>query len=217
MIVGARAVAASGSDEFGRGISFLDGVYAFAATLLIANVDAPPPEAWHSFEALAESQVYTQLFGFALSFTVIAVFWRENVRIIRRLSGLDGPTIAMNLFAASLVILLSFTTQGISDPDSAMLQLPTVVYAVNIALVALAQTAMYELARSRGLERVPVPPRVHRAVLLDSLLTPAVFLLSIPVTLTLDANAGKLSWALLLVIGPISGALIKRTARRAGL
>lgn len=200
--------------EFGRGVSFFDAVYGFAVTLLIANVDAPPPEAWRSLSALAESGVPAQLIGFALSFTVIAVFWRLNVRLMRRLAGLDGLTTALNLVPAALVVLIAFTTQGISDPASADLALPTAFYALNIALVALAQTVMFQVARSRGLERVPTGARANRLDLIDSLITPLVFLLSIPLALFVDPNAAKWSWATLIVLGPLSGRLTMRALDR---
>jgi uncharacterized membrane protein len=200
--------------EFGRGVSFFDAIYGFAVTLLIANVDAPPPEIWGSMATLAASGVPAQLLGFALSFTVIAVFWRLNVRLMRRLAGLDGPTTVLNLTAAALVILIAFTTQGISDPDSTELSLPTAFYALNIALVALAQIVMYQVARARGLERVRSTARMNRLQLMDALVTPLIFLLSIPIALFVDATTAKWSWALLLVIAPLTGRLVERADSR---
>ena len=204
------------SNEFGRGISFLDAIYGFAATLLIANVDAPPAEAWTSLTALGESGVPTQAFGFALSFAVIAVFWRVNVRLIRRLRGLDGVTLAINLVAAGLVILIAYTTQGISDPSTADLPLPTAFYAANIALVALCQTVMFEVARARGLERVPTSRRHNLLDTAGALMSPVVFLVSIPIAMTWGATAGKLTWASLLVLGPLTGILTARAIRAGG-
>jgi len=204
------------SNEFGRGISFFDAIYGFAATLLIANVDAPPAEAWTSLQALAESAVAGQALGFALSFTVICVFWRVNVRLIRRLRGLDGITTGINLVAAGLVILIAYTTQGISDPSTADLPLPTAFYAANIALVALCQTVMFELARVRGLERVPTSSRRNLLNTAGALVSPLVFVVSIPIAMTWGATAGKLTWATLLVLGPLVGILTERAIRRGG-
>lgn len=203
------------SNEFGRGISFLDAVYGFAATLLIANVDAPPAEAWTSLEALDESGVTSQALGFALSFTVIAVFWRINVRLVQRLRGLDGVTTFINLVAAGMVILIAYTTQGISDPSTAELPLPTAFYAANIALVAFCQTAMYQVARARDLEMMPASRRENLLDTAAALVTPVVFLLSIPIALTWGATAGKLTWASTLLLAPLAGTLTAR-ARRSG-
>ena len=203
------------STEFGRGISFLDAIYGFAATLLIANVDAPPAEAWTSLEALGESGVTSQALGFALSFTVIAVFWRVNVRLVRRLVGLDGITTFINLTGAALVILIAYTTQGISDPSTSDLALPTALYAANIALVAICQTAMFQVARLRGLERVPTSGRLNALDTAAALVTPLVFLVSIPIAMAFGATAGKLTWAVTLVLGPLCGILAARAHRAA--
>ena len=207
------AFAAADSSEFGRSISFLDAVYGFAATLLIANVDAPPAEAWTSLDALSRSGAPAQALGFALSFTVIAVFWRVNVRLLRRLRGLDGVTVFVNLVGAALVVLIAFTTQGISDPATADLPLPTAFYAANIVLVALCQVVMYQLARARGLELTPSSRRDNVIDTADALVTPLVFLVSIPIALAFGATAGKLTWAVALVLGPLSGILSARATR----
>jgi uncharacterized membrane protein len=204
------------SFEFGRGISFLDAIYGFAATLLISNVDAPPAEAWKDLPSLAQSGLPTQVFGFALSFAVIAVFWRANARVTRQLRGIDGPTMFLNLMGAALVILLAFTTQGISDPDSAELALPTALYAANIALVALILLLMFEVGRARGLERHPLTRRQNGWYLVNSLMTPMVFLASIPVAILLGATPAKLVWASLFVLGPLGGVLAARAKAEGG-
>ena len=206
-------VDATDSMPFSRGVSLYDSIYGFAMTLLIANVDPPSADAWQSAAALLASGVGTQLLGFALSFVVIAVVWRANVRLTRRLSGADGPVTALNLLAAALVILIAFTTQGISDPVATDLPLPTALYALNIAAVSLTQTVMYQVARARGLESPRRPDQHNRLEVLGALTTPCVFLASVPVAMFFDANTAKLTWLLLIVINPLTGVLIARSIR----
>lgn len=194
---------------FGRGISLFDAVYGFAMTLLIANVDPIPAEAWRSFDALAASGAMTQLLGFALSFVVIAVVWRANVRLMRRLSGMDGPVTALNLLATGLVILIAFTTQGISDPATTDLPIPTALYALNIAAVSLTQTLMYQVARARGLEDPPRPAGENRREVLAASITPLVFAASVPIAVFVDADVAKLSWLTLVVLNPLAGLLLR--------
>lgn len=196
---------------FGRDVSYIDAVYGFAATLLIANVDAPPAAAWRSLDALVASGVVFQAFGFVLSFTVIAVFWRLNVRLTRLFTGLDSVTTILNLVAAAGVIFLAFTTQGISDPASSHLRIPTVLYAVNVALVSICMSTMYEVARARGLLRHPTSLRQNAADLAAGLVAPMVFLASIPVTIVWGAIPGRWCWAALIVLSPIAGILAART------
>ncbi|GAA2014954.1 TMEM175 family protein [Microbacterium ulmi] len=209
--------ASTTSFVFGRQVSFFDAVYGFAATLLISNVDAPPASAWRSLDALIASGAGTQLVGFILSFTVIVVLWRVNVRLTRRLRGLDGVTVVANLVAAASVVLIAFTTQGVSDPASADLPLPTALYAANIALAALCQSAFYQVGRARGLERRSTDARSNLWELVGAAVTPVVFLISIPVAFSVGTTAAKLTWASLLVLSPIAGTIALRAVeRRAG-
>lgn len=201
----ASAYASRTSGTFGREVSFFDAVYGFAATLLISNVDAPPAEAWRSLDALLASGVATQSLGFLLSFVVIVAIWRANVRLVRRLRGLDSVTTVINLGASASAVFLAFTTQGISDPHSSELPLPTALYALNIAVAILGQSVMFQVARARGLERVPTTPRENLVSLSIVLVTPAVFVLSVPMAFWIGPDAAKLSWLSLLVLGPISG------------
>ncbi len=200
------------SPAFARGVSLFDAVYGFAMTLLIANVDPPPAEAWQSVPMLLSSHAGAQLLGFGLSFVVIAVIWRSNVTLMRRLSGIDGPVTALNLLASGLVILIAFTTQGISDPGSTGLPLPTALYAVNIAAVSLTQMAMYQVARARGLEQPRRSDQQNRREIIGAVVTPLVFLASVPVAVFVDADIAKLTWLSLVILNPVTGFLLRRRA-----
>ncbi|MFZ2510416.1 MAG: TMEM175 family protein [Gordonia sp. (in: high G+C Gram-positive bacteria)] len=200
-----RTYLAADSNEFGRGISFFDAIYGFSATLLIANLDAPPGDAWQSVDALLDSGIGSQLFGFALSFAVIVLFWRSNVALQRSMTGLDGPTITANLLAVALVMLIPFTTQGISDPSSNDFALPTALYALNIALASLAQIAFGEVGRLRGLVRDPLTGRARAVELAAAWLPPVVFGISIPIALTFGPAAGQWTWLSLAFGLPLLG------------
>ncbi len=196
--------AATGRDtpEFGRGVSYFDAIYGFAATLLVANVDMPGGDAWRSWDALTGTGLGTQLFGFALSFVVIALFWRVSVNQMRGLVGTDGPTTAASLAAAGLVVLIPFTTQGISDPEAVGYALPTAMYALNIALASVAHIAVTVIARARGLESPRTSRRVHLARVADAAVSPVVFAVSIPVALALGPDAAQWTWLSLVVLLP---------------
>ncbi|NKX54459.1 TMEM175 family protein [Arthrobacter mobilis] len=192
--------------EFGRSISFFDVIYGFAITLLVTNIDLPPAGSWTSLAALWNSHFPGQLFGFLLSFVVIAIFWRVNFRLIGSMALMSQRLITWNLVAAFFIILIPFTTQGTSDPSTADLRLPTALYALNIALASLSQTAIYLSARKHGLTRAEVDKgKRGLGQLLLFLPVPAVFLASIPVTLLAGAVPGRLVWATLFIINPITG------------
>ena len=198
--------------EFGRGISFFDAIYGFAITLLVTNIDVPPASSWVSMSTLLDSRLQSQLLGFLLSFVVIAVFWRVNFRLMGSVVLMSPRLISWNIVAAFFVILIPFTTQGTSDPGTADLPLPTALYALNIALASLSQTAIYHSAGKEGLTETGAGEgKPGLGQLLLHLPVPLVFLTSIPVTLLAGPLPGRLLWATLFVISPLADKLITRS------
>lgn len=197
--------------EFDRGLGFFDAIYGFAITLLVANIDIPPAEAWQSLATLLSHGLMDQLFGFAISFIVIAVFWLRNTELLGRFTGLDGPVIVMNLVTTFFIVLLPFTTQGISDSELNDLPLPTALYAANVALAMLSLAIMTEVGRARGL--APSLSRSqHLREWVDIGAKVGVFVVSIPVAYVVDANWGQLTWLALLVVAPLTGRFQTRAA-----
>ncbi len=193
------------SIEFGRGLSFIDAIYGFAITLLVINPDVPKPSDWTDLGTLAESGLGGQLLGFTLSFVVIAAFWRLNYRMVRTMSGMTPSVLTANLVCTFFVVLIPFATQGISDPATVDLGLPTAFYALNVAGVAVALRVMFVLAQVQGLTG-PVPDRRDLVVgLLATVPVPLVFLASVPVAIAVGAEPARWMWLSLIVIGPLAG------------
>lgn len=191
--------------EFGRGLGFFDAIYGFAITLLVANIVLPPPQDWDNLTTLLDNGLGIQLFGFVISFVVIAAFWRGNTALLARFKSIDNTIIVVNLFGAGLIVLLPFTTDAISEPDLASYPLPAALYAANVALAVGSQLLLLEVGRAKGLLTLPAPARLVRAERADYCATILVFLLSIPVTYLFGPGAGELFWLLLVVTGPIFG------------
>ncbi len=199
--------------EFGRGLGFFDAIFGFAITLLIANVDLPPAEAWASIGALLAHGLGVQLAAFALSFAVIALFWRRNTELIGRFRGLDGTLITANLVTVALVVLLPFTTQGISDPGLSDLPLPVALYAGNVAFAIASLLVTLEIGRARGLEEDPPSPRVQWAERIDFGAQVLIFAASIPVAYLAGPGWGMTVWAALILVAPLTGRRIDRLLR----
>jgi len=125
------------TSSFARVLGFLDAIYGFAVTLLVVNLDATSPEAWRSIDAFIARGMGSQFLGFAISFVVIVAFWRRNLAIMATFTGLDPPVITCNILVVGLITVIPFTTQGMSDPHTAELPLPTAFYAVNITLALI--------------------------------------------------------------------------------
>lgn len=202
------------SVEFARTFAFLDAVYAIALTLLVVNIDPPAASAWQSLSALLGSGLGWQLLGFGISFAVIAVFWRANHRIVAGFNAITPAAITANLVAIAFVVLIPFSTQGISDADLSDAPLTVAVYAVNISAAVLAQSAVFFVARRDRVLRDPLPRRADTVKFIDTLTTPLVFLASIPVAYLVGTDWARYTWLLLIVIGPLSGRWAARRVAR---
>lgn len=189
--------------EFGRGLGFFDAIYGFAITLLVVNIEPPPEEAWADPTKLFDHGLGTNLMGFVISFIVIAMFWRYNTEMLSRFRAIDQAVINANLFSAALIVLLPFTTEGISEYS----QYPLAVslYACNVALVILSQGVTLEVGRRRGLLLRDPSPALIRAERTDTLVKVGVFLISIPIAYLVGPNWGMITWLLLIILGPVFG------------
>lgn len=204
----------SGSVGHGRAIAFFDAIYGFAITLLVVNIDPPPAQYWTSVSALLDSQLGANLFAFTVSFVVIAVFWWSSHKSLSELRALDPPTIFVAIAAMFFIVLVPFATQGIGDEGTADTPLAVAIYAIVIAGAVLGQIAVSVVARARGLSDPSLTARAFRIRLLDALLTPAVFLLSIPIAYLVSPGIGRWSWASLIVLGPLIGRFTRRAIAR---
>lgn len=205
-----RVRLARGDSDFDRGFSFFDAIYGFAATLLVTNIVLPPADAWSSVRSLFAHGLGDQLLAFGLSFVVISAFWWSDVKQSRSFTAVGGGVTASSLLTAGLVVLLAFSTQGISDAELSDLPLPTALYAANVAAVAFSQAFTGLVARRTGVIHDSAPARVRLLQTVDSLAVPVYFLASIPIAFAVSADACRISWLGLLIVGPLSARLVGR-------
>jgi uncharacterized membrane protein len=202
------------TSSFDRALGFFDAIYGFAATLLVVNIDVTSREAWSSIDAFFSYGIGSQLLGFTISFIVIVGFWRRNHILLAELTGIDAVIIRINIIAAGCIIFIPFTTQGMSDPHTSDLPLPTAVYAINIALVVISQSVLLQVAARRGLLRTRLNRRQLRARAFESFTVPAVFIVSIPLAYLTDGDIAKLLWLTMLVLGPLGARVLRRLDAR---
>ena len=193
--------------EFDRSLNFVDAIFGFSATLLVTTLDVPPAADWRSLSALLGGGLGDQLVAFAISFAVIAGFWRTNHRVISTFRALDPVTLRILLYLVALVIFIPFTTKAISDPDPAGYPLPTALYAANVAAVVLITMALILVGHWRGLtsDSTPLAQQISGSVVVA-----AVFLASIPVAYRFGPSIAKYCWLALLVISPLTDLIVKR-------
>ncbi|MEV5532158.1 TMEM175 family protein [Streptomyces prunicolor] len=127
-----------------RLIALSDGIYAIAMTLLVINVAVPanlPAAAFHK----ALNDALPSLGAFALSFTLIAGFWRDHRRILTTLPVETTVVTRLVLLGLGLVALLPFPTgllaEYASQPDAVALYASAMaaIHAVHATLLLLTQ------------------------------------------------------------------------------
>ncbi|MCX7522622.1 TMEM175 family protein [Microbacterium sp. STN6] len=187
--------------------AFSDAIFAIAMTLLVLDVRVPEKVGERGLGP-ALLDVLPGYLTFVLSFVVIGMVWRSHHRKFRAIRGYDQRLLRLNLLLLLFVASLPFPTALLGrygdDP------LAAVIYAASVALVGLSLTAIWVYAWRRGLIDEQITPRVFRYVMVSSLINPAVFLLSIPVSLLAGATWGELFWILALPFGLVTSALSRK-------
>ena len=206
---GARAMYERDAVEFSRATAFFDATFALATTLLVTTLD-PGPDGWSSWSALIDA-VGNQLLAFGISFAVVAGYWWLNHTFVSSLRGLSPRVIGGIVLEIAFIVLVPFTTEGMALGDV----VPTVVYAVNVALVSLTASLLYVLAWKQDLFLVPPERDEFLHDLRAGLITPAVFLASVPVALLVSSNVARWCWIALIPLNMAQGRADKRRAERA--
>jgi uncharacterized membrane protein len=122
--------------------------------------------------------------------------------------------IVANLFLVATIVLLPFTTEAVGNPDLEQLELPTVIFALDVAASSILLALIHWLAWRRDLFGTRPSESELRGNLMASAGPALVFLVSIPIAYLVSPDAAKLSWLSLLVLSPLAGR-IAASRRRA--
>jgi len=193
--------------EFDRALAFVDATFAFAMTLLVTTLDIDDPAAaFTSVDALTDT-VGSQFVTFLIAFAVIAGYWLMSHRMVAAFTAIDTPTIIAHICMLGGIVLIPFSTAAVGDPDVAELPLPTVIMAINVALVSALYTVIWVVANRNGLLAQTVSGGEWRQNVTMGLLPAAVFLASIPLAYAFSPDAARLFWISLAVLNPLVGNL----------
>ena len=185
--------------ELERVVVFADAVCAIAQTLLVLDLRLPSGDyATDASLRAALSGLARNYPAFGISFTVIAVWWWTNHRMLRRVYRYDGGLLALELIWLATIVFLPFPTSVLSNTSG----LPTAaaLYACANGAVGVANIALLVYLRRRGLVEPPMTPATFRVRLSVGIVFPAVFFLSVPIAYLVGPTAAQLSWFLAGVI-----------------
>lgn len=186
---------AAQSKELDRVNAFSDGVFAFAITLLVINLEVPESlgdgTLWEALKSLdGDFQAYL------ISFAVVGSFWYGHHKVFSLLDRSDGRLILFNFLLLAVIVLMPFTTDLIGTyGDEAT---AAAVYAANLGIAALADGLIEIVAVRRRLAPPGALPS-ERALTLAAIFRSGVFFLSIPLAFV-SVTAAMLSWLLLIAV-----------------
>jgi uncharacterized membrane protein len=130
-----------GTDTRGMGKSRIealtDGIFAVAMTLLVLDVKAPGHLRLETSRALIDhlSSLERSFVMYAISFVVLAMFWLGHHLQFHFVRRVDRQLLWINLVFLLIAVAVPFSTNLVGDHGH--LQLPVVLYAVNLLVLTL--------------------------------------------------------------------------------
>lgn len=169
--------------ELERMILFSDAVFAIAITLLILEVRFPhlPENPTNDEINILFKPVFIHFLAFAISFYFIGTMWAKHLLIFKYLKGYNKTIISLNLTFIFFIVCFPFTVSGFTENTHSHIALPIMIYMANIACVSIAKAILCTyLFRKDIKEVVPGFKQEKKYLLMESILTSAAFVLTLP-------------------------------------
>jgi len=191
------------SVEFARALTFTDGLFAIAMTLLVVDLAVPTLTDSHSVGQLADAlhDDQTTFISFAISFAVIGRYWLAHHTYFSALRAIDRTLIGLNLLYLAFIAFLPFPTALLGAYFENPLALA--IYAVNVAIVSGMEVVLFSYAHRNDLLEQKIPRDVYRYGVLMSLAPVVFFVLSIPIAFV-STTLAACSWFLGIPLAAIA-------------
>jgi uncharacterized membrane protein len=191
-----------------RIVFFSDAVFAIAITLLALDVHLPA-EAPGNGPGLTDAvlALVPNLVAYALSFGVIGLYWLAHWRRFDYIHRADERLAAINLLLLGCIALIPFPTSLIAEHGDQ--PAPIIVYALVISAAGVVGPASWLYAQSHGLTDTSRPVAWARLAALRGLVTPVVFLGSLPL-LAISPYLVEAAW---ILIFPVQAVVVRELRR----
>jgi uncharacterized membrane protein len=188
------------SVEFARVLTFNDGLYAIAMTLLIVSIAVPTISDTHSVSDLADAlnDLTANFVSFFISFVVIGRYWMAHHQFVSLLEAMDQAFIFLNLIYLAFIAFLPFPTALLGEYFENPLSVA--IYATNVGIVSAMEVALFRRAYRADLLRQRLTPEVYRYGVIASLSPVLFFVLSVPVAF-LSTTVAVAMWFLAVPFG----------------
>lgn len=166
--------------DLSRVLALSDGVFAFAATLLVLSLALPLGTQGAAVRTyLLSSDFLRPLYSYAISFLVISLWWRGHHLVFSYIRAYDGTLVRLNfvflLFVAILPFATGVLTSSGSDPVGA------VFFSLLQVASGIALGGVWLYASGRGqLVVMDLPGEWQRFIVRSVFFRPLFFAISLP-------------------------------------
>lgn len=190
--------------------ALVDGIFAFAMTLLVTTLIIPHGELASKTSAAALLELFPDFYHYIIAFFVLAAFWKGHHEQFRRIHHVDDRLLTINIVTLFFVTMVPFSTSFIGDYDADLVS--TVLFDLNLMILGLLFLAQwYSISRKRHLATVDLSETDIRVRMNHNLILPAISLTGI-----LLAVAGFGSTTMIYMATPFVEYVVDRYSRNRG-
>jgi uncharacterized membrane protein len=190
--------------------ALVDGIFAFAMTLLVTSLILPHNELAARSSAATLFALLPDFYHYIIAFFVLAAFWMGHHEQFRRIHHIDRRLLSLNILSLFFVTLVPFSTSFIGDYDGDFVS--TVLFELNLMVLGLLFLSQwYYASRIRHLVSEELSELDIRERMNHNLILPAISLAGI-----LLAVAGFGSSTMIYMATPFVEYAVDRYIRKRG-
>ena len=158
--------------------ALVDGIFAFAMTLLVTTLIIPHGELASKTSAAALLELFPDFYHYIIAFFVLAAFWKGHHEQFRRIHHVDDRLLTINIVTLFFVTLVPFSTSFIGSYDADLVS--TILFETNLMVLGLLFLAQwYSISRKRNLAAADLSEQDVRVRMNHNLILPAISLAGI--------------------------------------
>lgn len=182
-----------------RVLNFSDGVFAFAATLLVLKIDLPSlsPQEINSGRLLSELvNLWPQYIANIISFLIIGYYWLTHHAIFSLIKRFDPVIIWLNIIFLVFLSFIPFPVDLFGDYSNS--DVIVIFYCASLSVVGFILASIWIYAAKQRLVDDNMSGNHLFYYSCRFFLAPIVFLLSIPLVF-IDPLVAKISWIFVII------------------
>lgn len=190
--------------------ALVDGIFAFAMTLLVTTLILPHGDLVSRSSAATLIALVPDFYHYIIAFFVLAAFWTGHHEQFRRIHHVDRILVSINIATLFVVTLVPFSTSFIGDYDADVVS--SVLFELNLMILGLLFFVQWlYISRRLHLASTELSTADIRERMNHNLILPAISLAGIILAL-----AGFGSSTMIYMATPFVEFVVDRYSRKSG-